>query len=59
MEVLDDVQVWDNEFINRAKDLYYNGSLAIMTTAILNNITVSPGPCISSFLLFLLHYLST
>jgi len=31
--------VWDNEFINRAKDLYYNGSLAIMTTAILNNIT--------------------
>jgi hypothetical protein len=35
------LQVWDNEFINRAKDLYYNGSLAIMTTAILNNITVS------------------
>lgn len=53
------LQVWDNEFINRAKDLYYNGSLAIMTTAILNNITVSPGPCISSFLLFLLHYLCT
>lgn len=53
------LQVWDNEFINRAKDLYYNGSLAIMTTAILNNITVPPGPCISSFLLFLLHYLST
>jgi len=37
-------QVWDNEILDRAKDLYYNKSLPTMVDAIMKNITVCSIP---------------